>query len=84
VSDPQRVACQFAVYPIGTAEPLAPAIEAALDAIRRHGIDVEAGPMSSMMTGPSDVVFTALADAFEAAASGGCVLVATISNACPT
>jgi len=29
-------------------------------------------------------VFTALRDAFEAAASGACVLVATVSNACPT
>ncbi|MFP4636513.1 MAG: hypothetical protein ACLFRD_11680 [Nitriliruptoraceae bacterium] len=57
MADPQQVSCQFAVYPIGTAAPLGPAIAAALDAVRRHGIDVEAGPMSSMVTGPSDVVF---------------------------
>jgi hypothetical protein len=42
-----------------------------------------AGAPSSTVTGASDVVFAALADAFEAAASQGCVLVATVSNACP-
>jgi hypothetical protein len=40
--------------------------------------------MSSTVVGPADEVFTALRDAFEAASSGACVLVATVSNACPT
>jgi hypothetical protein len=38
--------------------------------------------MSSLVRGPAQVVFAALADAFAAAATGPCVLEATISNAC--
>jgi uncharacterized protein YqgV (UPF0045/DUF77 family) len=79
----QQVSCQFSVYPLGVSD-LGEAVDAALAAIRRHGLDVESGPMSSTVVGPSDRVFAALRDAFEAAASGGCVLVATVSNACPT
>lgn len=78
----QQVSCQFSVYPLGAAD-LGAGIDAALAAVRRHGLRVEAGSMSSMMTGSSDDVFAALHDAFEAAAGGGCVLVATVSNACP-
>lgn len=79
----QQVSCQFSVYPLGVAD-LGGGIDAALAAVRRHGLQVEAGPMSSTVTGPADDVFAALRDAFEAAAAGACVLVATISNACPT
>lgn len=79
----QQVSCQFSIYPLGVAA-LGEGIDAALAAIRRRGLDVEAGAMSSTMVGPSDDVFAALRDAFEAAASGACVLVATVSNACPT
>lgn len=39
--------------------------------------------MSSMVSGPIEAVFPALAEAFAAAADGGLVLVATVSNACP-
>jgi hypothetical protein len=38
--------------------------------------------MSSLVRGPAQVVFAALADAFAAAATGACVLEATVSNAC--
>jgi uncharacterized protein YqgV (UPF0045/DUF77 family) len=79
----QQVSCQFSVYPLSVAD-LGEGIDAALAAIRRHGLSVDAGAMSSIMVGPSDDVFVALRDAFEAAASGACVLVATVSNACPT
>lgn len=77
-----HVSCQFAVYPLG-GSPLGPSIERALEAIRGHGLDPEPGPMSSQILGPSNQVFLALHDAFLAAAEGGCVMVATISNACP-
>jgi uncharacterized protein YqgV (UPF0045/DUF77 family) len=79
----QQVSCQFSVYPLGVAD-LGEGIDAALAAIRRRGLDVDAGAMSSTVVGPADEVFAALRDAFEAAASGACVLVATVSNACPT
>lgn len=78
----QQVSCQFSVYPLGTAD-LGAGVDAALAAVRRRGLDVQPGVMSSIVTGPSDELFAALGDAFEAAASGGCVLVATVSNACP-
>lgn len=79
----QQVSCQFSIYPLGVAD-LGEGIDAALAAIRRRGLRVDAGAMSSTMVGPSEDVFAALRDAFEAAASGACVLVATVSNACPT
>lgn len=78
-----QVTCQFSVYPLGATD-LGPAVERALEAVRRLGLEVEPGTMSSTMAGSSDEVFAALRDAFEAAASAGCVLVATVSNACPT
>ncbi len=77
-----EVSAQFAIYPLGTAE-IGPAIDAAVEAIRGHGLDPEVGPMSSMVSGSSGTVFAALHDAFAAAASGSCVLVVTVSNACP-
>ena len=77
-----EVTCQFALYPLGTAH-LGPAIDAALAAVRDHGLAVEPGAMSSTVAGPAREVFAALADAFERAAEGDCVLVATVSNACP-
>ncbi|MFP4635979.1 MAG: MTH1187 family thiamine-binding protein [Nitriliruptoraceae bacterium] len=79
----QQVSCQFAIYPLGPG-PLGPAIDAAIEAVRAHGLQVEPGAMSTIIAGPSDVVFAALADGFEAAAHRGCVLVATVSNTCPT
>lgn len=78
----QHVSCQFSVYPLGATD-LGVGIDAALAAVRRRGLSVELGAMSSVVTGSSDEVFAALRDAFEAAGSGGCVLVATVSNACP-
>jgi uncharacterized protein YqgV (UPF0045/DUF77 family) len=79
----QIVSCQFSVYPLGASD-LSEGIGAALAAVQRRGLSVELGAMSSIMTGTSEEVFAALRDAFEAASSGACVLVATVSNACPT
>jgi uncharacterized protein YqgV (UPF0045/DUF77 family) len=77
-----EVSCQFALYPLG-AEHLSPAINAAVAALERRGLTVEPGSMSSIVSGPIETVFAALAEAFTAAADGGLVLVATVSNACP-
>ncbi len=75
------VSCQFALYPLGEAE-LGPAIHAGLAALSARGLSVEPGPMSTLVRGPVDEVFAALAEAFKAA-GGATVLVATVSNACP-
>lgn len=77
-----EVSAQFAIYPLGEAD-IGGAISAAITAMRGHGLDPEVGPMSSLVVGPSATVFAALHDAFLAAASGGCVLVVTVSDACP-
>lgn len=79
----QHVTCQFSVYPLGVPD-LAPSVDEALAAVRHHGLEVTPGAMSSTVVGPTDEVFAALGDAFEAVAATGCVLVATVSNACPT
>jgi uncharacterized protein YqgV (UPF0045/DUF77 family) len=76
-----EVSCQFSLYPLGV-EHLGPGIAAALSALRERGLTVEAGPMSSLVSGPVDAVFAGLAEAF-AAVEGRLVLVATVSNACP-
>jgi uncharacterized protein YqgV (UPF0045/DUF77 family) len=78
-----EVSCQFSLYPLG-AEHLSPGIGAALSVLEGHGLAVETGSMSSLVSGPVDTVFAALAEAFTAVADGGLVLVATVSNACPT
>jgi len=74
---------QVAVYPLRQAR-LSPAVEAVQAALTRASLRVEAGPMSTMVTGQSDAIFAALADAFAAAAAQGhVVMTITVSNACP-
>lgn len=77
-----EVSCEFSFYPLG-AEHLGPGIDAALAVLERRGLTVETGAMSSLVSGPIETVFAALAEAFSVAADGGLVLVATVSNACP-
>jgi uncharacterized protein YqgV (UPF0045/DUF77 family) len=76
------VTCQFSFYSLG-AEHQSPAIKAAVSVLEGRGLAVESGSMSSLVAGPVDAVFAALAEAFAVAAEGGLVLVATVSNACP-
>ena len=76
------VSCQFSLYPLGQTD-LGPAIDAALSALSARGLSFEPGPMSTIVRGPLEEVFAALADAFGAAGEHATVLVATVSNACP-
>ena len=79
-----RITTQLSVYPLGETV-LSPTIDKALRILREHGLSVEAGTMSSLVSGDDDVVFAALQSAFhEIAAQGPVVMVATFSNACPT
>lgn len=79
-----RITAQISVYPLGEAV-LSPAIDKALRILHEHGLEVEAGTMSSLVGGNDDVVFAALQAAFhQIAAQGPVVMVATFSNACPT
>lgn len=77
------VTVQLSVYPLRQ-QQLTPAIERAVEAFRRRGLQVEAGPMSTIVAGEDDDVFAALQEAYQAAAAQGhVVMVATFSNACP-
>jgi uncharacterized protein YqgV (UPF0045/DUF77 family) len=72
-----------ALYPLRQ-PALGPWIDEALRIFRGHGLHVEAGTMSSVITGETRVVFQALEAAFEAvAAEAYTVMTITVSNACP-
>jgi tRNA-Thr(GGU) m(6)t(6)A37 methyltransferase TsaA len=74
---------QIALYPLRQPS-LSSAIDTAQRIFRDHGLEVEPGPMSTLVSGDSATVFRALQTAFEAAAQQAeTVLVATLSNACP-
>ena len=76
------VTAQVSVYPLGQTQ-LEPAIKAVWEVFRAHGLYHQSGPMSTRLEGNEETVFTALRDAFQAAAQfGGTVMTVTISNAC--
>lgn len=78
------VSAQVSVYPLrrlSIGEPL----EAVVSALRSGAVDVNPGPMSTIIIGTEGEVFGALEAGFRAACAGGdAVMVVTISNACPT
>jgi uncharacterized protein YqgV (UPF0045/DUF77 family) len=77
------IAAQVSLYPLRQ-ETLSPAIDEALHIFRAHGLQVEPGAMSSLITGDDAALFAALQEAFvRAAEKGQVVMVATFSNACP-
>jgi uncharacterized protein YqgV (UPF0045/DUF77 family) len=77
------IAAQVSLYPLRQAS-LSPAIDEALQIFRGHGLCVEPGAMSTLITGDDAAVFTALQEAFRCAAEQGqVVMVVTFSNACP-
>jgi uncharacterized protein YqgV (UPF0045/DUF77 family) len=78
------VSAQISLYPLGEVS-LSPAIDAMLRILREHGLGVEPGVMSSLVTGEEAALFAALQEAFhQIAAEGRVVMVVTLSNACPT
>jgi uncharacterized protein YqgV (UPF0045/DUF77 family) len=77
------IAAQVSLYPLRQTS-LSPAIEAALRIFRKHGLEVEPGAMSTIITGDDEAVFAALQEAFRSvAAQGQVVMIVTFSNACP-
>jgi uncharacterized protein YqgV (UPF0045/DUF77 family) len=77
------ITAQLGLYPLRQPH-LGPGIERALEILRRHGLDVEPGRMSTLASGPAGEVFAALEEVFaEASADGDLVMVVTLSNACP-
>jgi uncharacterized protein YqgV (UPF0045/DUF77 family) len=77
------ISCQFSLYPLGV-EQLGPVIDNALVALQAPGLEIETGPMSTMVLGETAAVFAALERAFVAASGEGpVVMTVTLSNACP-
>lgn len=73
---------QLSVYPLRQQE-LAPAIDAAVAALRDAGLDPVVGPMSTTVTADPPLLFQALGRAFQAAsAQGDIVMTLSVSNAC--
>jgi len=77
------MSAQISIYPLRQ-DHLSPAVEAVRRALEAHGLQPEVGPMSTLVTGAVEDVFTALQDAFsQAATTGHVVMTVTVSNACP-
>jgi uncharacterized protein YqgV (UPF0045/DUF77 family) len=74
---------QISIYPLRQ-EHLGPAIDIVRETLEAHGLQAQVGPMSTIVTGESGIVFSALAEAFDKAArTGEVVMTFTVSNACP-
>jgi len=77
------ITAQVSLYPLRRPH-LAAEIERTVDLLRRRGLKVEPGSMSTLVAGAPGELFAALQEAFEVAAeSGQLVMVVTLSNACP-
>jgi uncharacterized protein YqgV (UPF0045/DUF77 family) len=78
----ELIGATVAVYPL---QPEADAtVHRAIDALAAAGVEAQVGPMTTLVTGTADAVFRSLRAAYDsAAASGGVVMHATVSNACP-
>lgn len=71
------------MYPLRQ-ENLAEPVDWFCELLQKDEIEVHIGPMSSLITAESDVIFRSLKEAFEKLAKEyQIVLIAKISNACP-
>jgi uncharacterized protein YqgV (UPF0045/DUF77 family) len=76
------ISAQVSLYPFRH-EQLAPVIDEALEELRRRGLEVQPGTMSTLVLGSEESVLSALREAFgKASRRGEVVMVVTISNAC--
>lgn len=82
-ADSYMISAQISLYPLRQ-EHLSPAIELVKNTLEAHGLHPNIGAMSTVVTGETETVFTALQEAFRgAAATGHVVMTVTFSNACP-
>jgi uncharacterized protein YqgV (UPF0045/DUF77 family) len=78
-----KVQAEVSLYPLRQNELTKP-IQQFVQVLESNKLKVELGPMSSLVTGDSQVVFESLQKAFELLAEEYEVVVnAKISNACP-
>lgn len=77
------LAAQVSIYPLRQAR-FSPSIGKALDIFRAHGLTVEMGAMSTVISGEDEALFAALKEVFQSLAEQGeLVMMVTFSNACP-
>lgn len=80
----ESMAAQVSIYPLRQTS-VSGAISGALAAFQASDVEVRPGAMSTVIAGSEDAVFAALREGYRAAtAQGDVVVVATLSNACPT
>jgi len=78
-----KVQAEVSLYPLRTPH-LAEPIEQFVGQLRQEGLDLQLGPISTHITGNSDLLFATLSKAFkEIAKDYNVVLLLTVSNACP-
>jgi len=78
-----KVQAEISLYPLRQNELTKP-IRQFIQALENNKLKVKLGPMSSLITGDSQVVFESLQKAFERLAEKyEVVMTAKISNACP-
>jgi uncharacterized protein YqgV (UPF0045/DUF77 family) len=78
-----KIQAELSLYPLKTKE-LAPSIEAFLRALARRGISIDPGPMSTVVSGESGILFPAISGSFKKVAElNEILLIAKFSDACP-
>jgi len=78
-----KVQAEISLYPLRHNELTKP-IQQFIELLENNKLKVELGPMSTLVTGDSQVLFENLQKAFERLAEGyEVVMTAKISNACP-
>ncbi len=78
-----EISAQVSLYPLRQPS-IGPIIREAVRTFWEQGLQVQMGPMSTLVWGDEERVFAALRKAFgRAAGQGEVVMVVTLSNACP-
>lgn len=78
-----KIAAQVSLYPLREVH-MGKLIADALHVCHQAGLEVQTGPMSTVLVGEVHALFSALEEAFVTACeSGPAVLVTTVSNTCP-
>lgn len=77
------VSAQVSLYPLRS-EQVSAVVAETVETLERSDLDTRPGSMSTVVVGPDEKVFAALAAAFRSASERGeVVMVLTVSNACP-
>ena len=76
-------AMEVSLYPLGV-DDIGARINQCIEIFKKYNLTITPGSMSTVIAGESGVLFRALQEAYDAAASmEGVVMVVKISNVCP-